>query len=193
MTNSWIILLSALIGLVARLFLWRLGEWWDRPRLKVEFIPNEGGFRDEGTWTEDDRQITEICIRARVRNESRAVAKRCRAFLVKLEEVHPAGTTPTVLFDTLLLRWPPIDYEPRDIPEGINLFFDIVSVFKHEPGWLFTFKERSTRHAEPRNYRGTYRFTVLVTGDGVVPSGRKIDVSYDGDWHNLRGVDAVPA
>ena len=82
------------------------------------------------------------------------------------------------------------DYEPRDIPQGVNQFFDVVGELKNSPGWRFTFRERFSDHAELPNYRGTYRFTVLVTGDGVVPACRKIDVSYNGDWNNLRAVDA---
>jgi hypothetical protein len=34
---------------------------------------------------------------------------------------------------------------------------------------------------------------VLVTGDGVPPAGRKIGVTYNRDWHNLRAVDAGQA
>jgi hypothetical protein len=110
MASPWIILLSAVIGLVAGLFSGLLGrrleEWWDRPTLKVDFIPSEGGFQTVGKWTEDDSELIEIYIRARVRNESSSVAKKCRPFLVKLEEVHQSGTTPTKFIDSLVLPWP---------------------------------------------------------------------------------------
>jgi len=46
--------------------------------------------------------------------------------------------------------------------------------------WRFGYREQFSEHEELRKYRGTYRFTVLVTGDGVKPDGRKIDVTYDG-------------
>jgi len=111
---------------------------------------------------------------------------------VKLEEVHRSGTTPTTYFDSLVLRWPRNDYEPRDIPRGIDQFFDVVGVLKNSSGWRFTFREPFSSHAELPNYRGTYRFTVLVTGDGVAPAGQKIDVTYDWDWHNLRAVGVGP-
>jgi hypothetical protein len=56
-----ILLLSAIIpsifglfsGLLRRLF----EEWRYRPRLEVEFIPDENGFRTEGTWNEGDKSF----------------------------------------------------------------------------------------------------------------------------------------
>jgi hypothetical protein len=197
MTNPWILLLSAFLGLVSGLFSGLLGrrleEWWFKPRLVVDFIPNEGGFRTEGKWSVADEEYVEIYIRARVRNLGSIVAKQSRLYLVKLEEVHPSGPTPTTFYDSLVLRWPGLrpDYAPRDIPRGTNQFFDVVGVLRNRPGWRFAFRENFTNHAELPNHKGTYRFTVLVTGDGVRPSGRKIDVTYNnGDWHTLRAVDA---
>jgi hypothetical protein len=200
MTNDpWILLISAGVGLVSGLFSGlfgrRLEEWWYRPRLKVDFIWNEVGFRTEAKWTQGDTEFEEIYIRARVRNLGRGrVAKQCRPYLVKLEEVHAAGVTPTAFVDSLVLRWPgpKQDDDPRDLPTGINLFFDVLGVLKNSSGWRFTFRERFTEHAELPNYAGTYRFTVLVTGDGAKYDGRKIDVTYNRDWHSLRAVDVGP-
>ena len=187
--NPWILLLSVIISAIVGLFSGLLGrlfeEWRYRPRLIVEFIPEEGGFRTEGTWNDGGKEVTEIYLRARVRNVGSRVAKQCRPYLVKLEEVLPSGTTPTKLFESRVLGWPRNDYEPRDIPKGINLFFDVVGVLKDRSGWRFKFREPSPLLS---GYSGTYRFTVLVTGDGVAPAGRKFDVTYHGDWHNLRAV-----
>ena len=172
----------------------RLEEWWFRPRLVLEFLPEAGGFRTEGRWKQGDVEYVEIYIRARIRNEGSHVAKQCRPYLINLEKVHHSGTEPTRFFDSLALRWPGpgSDYEPRDIPRGISQFFDVVGVLKNEPGWRFTFRERFSSHDDLPHHKGTYRFTVIVTGDGARPSGRKIDVTYSGDWHHLGAVDAGP-
>jgi hypothetical protein len=200
MANPLILLLSALLGSVSGLFSGVLGrrleEWWDRPKLLVEFDQNETGFRTEGRWTDGDTEVVEIYIRARVRNVGRGrVAKQCRPYLVNIEEVHTAGTTQTTFIDSFVLRWPGLipDYEPRDLPTGINQFFDVVGVLRNKPGWRFAFRERFTEHDDLLYYEGTYRFTVLVTGDGVQPAGRKIDVTYDGNPNTLRALDAGPA
>jgi len=65
-------------------------------------------------------------------------------------------------------------------------------VLRNRPGWRFTFRERFSELADLLYYEGTYRFTVLVTGDGVKPAGRKIDVTYNGNPNTLRAVDAGP-
>ena len=197
MTNDWMIAaFAAAVGLVSGLFSGlagrRLEEWLFRPRLVVEFIENETGFRTEGKWKRNDIEFSEIYIRARVRNRRGRLAKQCRPYLVKLEKVDTAGrVTPTAFADSFVLRWPGPrrDYAARDLPRDVNQFFDVVGILRNEPGWRFTFEEKFTEHAELADYRGTYRFTVLVVGDCVTPGSCKIDITYHGDPDNL---DAAP-
>jgi|SRR5271155_5430191 len=196
MTNYWGILAGIASGLFSGLAGRYVEEWLSRPRLKVDFVPSEGGFQTEAKWEKDGTEFVEIYIRARVQNRWGHVAKQCRAYLVKLEEVHSPSTKATEYHDSLVLRWPAPgggDYLPRDIPRGVNQFFDVVGVFKHSPSeWRFGFKERFSEHDELRKRRGRYRFTVLVTGDGVKPAGRKIDVIYEGRSDNLKTFNMGP-
>ena len=109
MTNPWILLLSAAVGLLSGLFSGLLGrrpeEWWYQPKLVLEFDPDERGFRTEGKWKEGDTEVVEIYIRDRVRNVGRGrIATQCRPYLVNLEEVHSAGTTAASFVDSLVLR-----------------------------------------------------------------------------------------
>jgi hypothetical protein len=193
--NWWIAAFAAAVGLFSGFAGRRLEEWLARPRLVVEFLPGEDGFRTVGKWKDEKgTEIQEVYIRARVRNMSSRVARQCRAYAVKLEDVQPAGTITPSFFESLVLRWPGYPknyYIPRDIPKGVNQFFDVVGVFKHKPGWRFTWEERYTNLEGLADYKGTFRFTVLVTGDGVKPDGRMIDVYYDGkDWQSLRALPA---
>jgi hypothetical protein len=198
MTHDWMIFaFPAAVALVSGLFSGLLGrrfeEWLYRPRLKVEFFPSEGGFRTEGKWkTKEGTELVEIYIRARVSNTRSRVAKQCQPYLVKLEKVNPLDTT--TYYDSLVLPWPKRDYVPRDIPKGVYHFFDVVGVFRNgRPGWRIKWQEQFTNLDDMSNHSGTYRFTVLVAGDGVKPDGRKIDVTYDGkDWHSLGAEDAGP-
>ena len=199
--NWWIAVFAAAAGLVSGLFAGlagrRVEEWLYRPWLLVEFLSDNAGFRTEAKWTreEDGTEVEEFYIRARVRNTRSRVAKQCLPYVVKLEEVHSSGTIRTSVFDSLVLRWPgpysKLSYLPRDIPNGVHQFFDIVRVRKHRPGWDFMWQERHSSLAPLGSYAGMYRFTVLVTGDGVIPDGCKIDIYYDGkDWRSLRALAA---
>jgi hypothetical protein len=193
MIHPWGLFLSTIISAITGLFSGLLGrlleEWRYRPRLVVDFSWETEGFRREWTRSEGGTQITDIYVRARVRNEGRRVAKKCRPYLVKVEEVLPSGLNPTKMVESRVLGWPRGDYDPRDIPKGIDQFFDVVVVVKdnNQPGWLFKTREPSPELA---GYKGTYRLTVLVAGDDVEPDGRKIDVTYNGEWEHLRAQDA---
>jgi hypothetical protein len=135
-----ILLLSAIIpsifglfsGLLRRLF----EEWRYRPRLEVEFIPDENGFCTEGTWNEGDKSFPRFTWGSRTKyGEARRLAMQ--SYLVKLEEVHPSGTTatPFSFSDNLVLPWPLGDYRPRDITRGIDQFFDVLGVLNNRLGW----------------------------------------------------------
>jgi hypothetical protein len=188
MTNPWVLLLSAIISAICGLFSGLLGrlfeEWRYRPRLVVDFSPDTEGFLTEWTRSEGGTQMTDNYIRARVRNEARRVAKQCRPYLVKVEEVLPSGRNPTKMVESLVLGWP-----RGDIPKRISQFDDVTAVAKdnNRPGWIFKTREPSPVLA---GYKGTYRLTALVAGDGVAPDGRKIEVIYRGEWEHLRAQDA---
>jgi hypothetical protein len=42
------------------------------------------------------------------------------------------------------------------------------------------------------NYHGTYRMTVLVSGDGVNPVSRRVIVRWNGIWDQLDASDGGP-
>jgi hypothetical protein len=164
-------------------------SWLTRPRLSVDYANDAGHFIDFNAINREGRDISAVYVRVRVRNLGRRVARGCRVFLTGLEEVHPAGTTPTNLHDALVMGWPGgTDFEPRDIPHGVSFFADLVMVSKHREGWGFCVRETHANHRRLPEYRGTYRFHVLVAADDADPARCTVDATYDGDWHNFRAV-----
>jgi hypothetical protein len=163
--------------------------WLTRPRLSVDYANDSGHFVDFDAVNREGKNISAVYVRVRVLNEGRRVARGCRVFLTGLEEVHPSGTTTsTNLHEALVLGWPNRDFEPRDIPRGISFFADLVMVSKHHEGWGFCVKESYANHKRLSEYRGTYRFHVLVAADDADPAQCRVDATYDGDWHNFRAV-----
>jgi hypothetical protein len=94
-----------------------------------------------------------------------------QSYLVKLVEVHPSGTTatPFSFSDSLVLPWPLRDHRPRDIPRGIDQFFDVLGVLNNRLGWWAHLQRKFhfTDFASLHDYGGIYQFTVLVTGYDV--------------------------
>jgi len=159
-----------------------------RPRLSLDYADDKAHFVDLN-YVKNGVDISAVYVRVRARNGGRRVAKGCRVFLTGLEEVQPAGTRPAELFhDSLLLGWPGADFAPRDIPRGVDFYVDVVRVSKHNPDFLFCVKEMFGNQAELGNYRGTYRFHILITAENADPAQCTVDVTYHGDWHNLRAV-----
>jgi len=194
------ILPGLVTGLFAGLFGRLVEDWWFRPKLVIDFISKNDAFTRRVTWKEDSIDVTGLYIRARVQNCGRRIAKSSRVYLIGLEEVHPSGkTTDTEFFDSFILPWPGRHYDshaydPRDISPGVAQFVDVVSFSDKKTdnnhGWIMCYKEKFSSLRKLPDYRGTYRFTVLVTGDGARHSQCKIDVTFTGKQEDVRAVCA---
>jgi hypothetical protein len=130
-----------------------------------------------------------IYVRVRVQNRGTGIAKTCQVYLISLKEVLPGGNiVPTALDDSKALAWAGWKFSPMDVPPGATCYADVVRVSKDDSGWLFSVEQLFASQQELKNYRGTYRFTVMVVGDNASKSSCEFDVTYNGDWHSLRAV-----
>jgi hypothetical protein len=144
-------------------------------------------------YKEGDKVVSEIYVRARVRNDGQQVARGCRVFLSSLAEVQASGTMPTVLHDAKPLAWAGYDFSALDVPPGVDFYVDVIRISKQYSGWLFPVPRLFASQQELKNYRGTYRFHLLLTAYNATPAACVIDVVYDGDWHSLRAFRARAA
>jgi len=176
-------------GLVTGFFRWAVDRF-NRPRLTIDY---EGGDANlvHVDYQSGNTNIANIYIRARVRNQGRRMARRCRVFLTGLEEVHPSGqTTQTSYRDSIALPWAGDQFGTRDVPRGVEFYVDILWVSKHDPGWRFLVETLFANYIGLQNYGGTYRFHLLVTADDADPGTCAVDVTYSGNWLNLRAAQA---
>jgi hypothetical protein len=124
-------------GALSPLFVERAKRWLFGPRLEVV----HGGDECYMPIAEVPGGMPGLYqakyLRVRVKNTGSMVAKGCRAYLVKLEEIVNSEPQPTFYRDTLRLRWAYEQHgelhEGIDIPPGISAFFDVLSC-KHENG-----------------------------------------------------------
>jgi hypothetical protein len=192
LTGAWIAGTAAIVGgMVAGLLtgayetLW---SWWNRPILVIDF-EDDDSHRVETTGSLDGKEPPCIYLRVRLRNVGRWSAKGCRVFLAHLQEVHPSNqTTNTVFLDSRQLAWAGFYFSALDVPRDLDFYSDFVKISKAESGWGISVQQLFASEGDLKGYRGTYRFHLIATSDNARPAKRVIDVSYNGDWHNLRAI-----
>jgi hypothetical protein len=158
-----------------------------RPSLQIDYEGTEAN-RVEVNLKTDTTEVSEIYIRARVRNIGQATAKGVLVFLTSLQEVQASGsTTPTPVHSSMALAWEGWRFQPRDIPQGVTFYVDLMKVSKHTAGWFFSVeKPLSASQTALKDYSGTYRFQLTVTADNAGPATCEVDITYKQDWHTLR-------
>jgi hypothetical protein len=128
-------------------------------------------------------------VRVHVHNTGKRPAKCCRIFLARLEEVHPSGkTTRAPFFDSRQVAWAGFLFTPFDLPRGLEFYADVTRVSKATSGWAIFVDRLFSNERVLEQYSGTYRFHLMATADNTEPATCIVDVTYNGDWHNLRAV-----
>ncbi len=126
-------------------------------------------------------------------NQGKTVAKNVRLYLAKLEKIHQAADPQDVpLGSSFQLAWPGWTFEGKEVPVGISLAIEVVSVDKSEPGWIFQFREKERNQVDVRSYKGTYQITLVAVADNAKPLVRKLTVDYNGDWHQFQPTGLHP-
>ena len=128
-----------------------LRDYLARPGLVIDF-QGAPANQEAAEYKEGDTTVSEIYIRARVRNTGHQIAKGCRVFIAGLTEVHASGLIPTRLYDAKQLAWAGHDFSLLDIPPGVDFYVDVVRVSKHNPGWLLSVRRLFSSQKELKNY-----------------------------------------
>ncbi len=139
-----------------------------------------------------DPGVRACYVRVKAKDRTWRVAKNCRAYLVKIEKQDERGNfVPTGYVDPMQLIWSAKGSRekgllPIDLQKYAPQFFDVISVRENQSSfrpevevWLF-------RDGSLLMEKGTFRFTVSVSGDNVKPATKRICLSWDGDIDKLK-------
>jgi hypothetical protein len=112
-----------------------------KPKLTLDYIGGSAN-KIESSFEIDGQRVTELFIRARLRNTGVRVARDCRVYLVGVREVDHTSTHETSFHDSMVLAWPgwPVNYDSCVIPRGIDVYVNVISVSKNASGWRFHVK-----------------------------------------------------
>jgi hypothetical protein len=161
------------------------------PNLFIDFLGDETNITHaQHKWGE--KLVSLVYVRVRVRNTGGAVAKGCVVYLTELKEMHPGGSTvPTAIEDSKVLPWAGWHFSPKNVPPDGTYYADVVRISKDERGWLFCEGDKQGYQQRLKDYLGTYRFRVMVVDENTSKASCEIDVTYNGDWHNLRATSVT--
>lgn len=188
-------MIGAMFGFGAAIFSEPLRRWIYRPELKLEF----GDSDAYKTLTSESAEIWDFklqksiptvydarYLRVKVTNTKFAMAKNCRAYLVAVDKETSAGVfEPTVYCDSIPLAWScsaDKAYEPLNLPKGVEQFIDIVSTRSISNEIKVEINPMPYRYVNLYRQHGTFRFTVLVSGENVEPQFIKIVFKWNGIW-----------
>lgn len=163
-----------------------------------------------GPFTKKDgTEVSARYVRVAVTNESptKTSARSCRAYLTGIKEFDSEGSLTDKRFaETLRLRWA---YEGPDgelhggidIPNRVKLFFDVFSsqeacIWKgknHNAQRILEVAARDAREAPELlkilKLKKSYRFSIMVTADGVDPTQADLDVRIGEQWNDIEVID----
>jgi hypothetical protein len=129
-------------------------------------------------------------IRVKATNIRRAIAKKCRAYLVAVEKFDSDGKfQPTIYCDSIPLAWScrgDQAHDPLDLPNGVAQFIDVASTrsLKNASStFRVEIKPTPYRYVDLFAQQGTFQFTIQVSGENVKPVFIKIVLVWRGVWN----------
>jgi hypothetical protein len=184
LSSTLSILLTFVAGFLTAIFAEPLRLWIYRPVLNLQFDNNDHcvAKTDEGSPPTHRAHY----IRVKATNRSSRLAKGCRAYLVAIDRRGPTGSwNSTDYCEALPLAWsarPDVEHGVLDLPKDIPHFVDVLSTREVAPSFrpeiVFTPYRIQHLFSSP----GTYRFTILVTGDALKPAKLSISFKWTGVW-----------
>jgi hypothetical protein len=177
-------LASFVVGVLTAIFAEPIRQRIFRPKLELTFENND---RFVTTTDEGDPPTHRArYIRVKATNLKARIAKDCRAYLIAVDRRGPTGSWDTTEFcDCLQLDWsahPGASQSALDLSQDVPFFVDVVSTrekaISFAPALAFTPYRFQHLFSPP----GTYRFTILVTGDNVKPARLSISFKCTGVW-----------
>jgi hypothetical protein len=187
---SWFILaVTWIVGFLTAAFAEPVRVWLLRPRLRVSFT----GAEDCITKTPTVIGSGAVYVRLKVVNETRRIARSCRAFLVKVETRTEQGTFNDTLYaDSIQLAWscqvPGSAGRSIDLIHGVSQYVDVIATNERNNDFAPQIEPLPLRYGPL--FSGapqTFRLTVQVSGDGLDAQRFRLIFQWRGKW------DAVDA
>lgn len=190
--------MNALVGFVTgaavAIFADPIRAWLLGPRVVVEFRNDTAHVAKtpEVTTSPPDRtqhQHMAIYVRVSVTNRRGSLARSCTGYLVKVERKDPAAGRyeGEAFYDPTQLPWASrMDqaYNAIDLPSGVTQYLDVLSTrdFPVSAGFRLQTRFKPFRELGLGSKPGTYRLTIMVSGDNFSPKTHRLVFQWTGTW-----------
>ena len=178
------------IGLLSAVVADQLKQKLFGPKLRLEFAENEGfiASTDEHVQANPDDFYSAIYLRVKATNTRKALAKKCRAYLIGVEVENAGKFEPTRYADSIQLAWScqgSQRFEAIDIPFGVSQFVDVLKTHDRQDVVVPQFLFWPQRYVSLFERRRRYRLTIQVAGEGVTPAKIRILFVWKGKWDDF--------
>jgi hypothetical protein len=173
------------LGVAGTLATERIGLWLNRPKVRVEFTPDEHCLRFTHAYVSKGAALFETeakFLRLRVSNKRRFPAKNCRALLSDFRRYGNDESSTLLLADTLPLRWAYLGFQPIDLPGRTHFYVDLISALQDHKGFKVECDAQPLVLQNATNAEGKYSFDVSVVGDNFDPVNLRVFLNWKRDW-----------
>jgi hypothetical protein len=173
------------LGVVGTLATERIGLWLNRPKIRIEFTPDEHCLRFSHAHVDNGVRVFETeakYLRLRVSNERRFPAKNCRALLSDFRRYGSDQSSALLLADTLPLRWAYLGFQPIDLPGRTHFYVDLISALENHKDFKVELEAQPLVLQNATNAEGKYSFDVSVVGDNFDPVNLRVFLNWKRDW-----------
>jgi hypothetical protein len=184
-------LMGGVVGSVLTVVLLWLGKLFSRPRLSLFFDGTSDGYLTESTHPEgDDPAVTRHYLRVSLKATGLfgleigglAGAKNCRIYVISIQPVVDGREEKDRIHDARQISWPPNKaFDARDIPRGITLFANVVTMKQGNLGWTFQIPASYGLGKKVLTHAGTLRIGITATAENAKPVSKYIRASIKGD------------
>lgn len=190
MTDLFSSITTYILGFATAIFAEPIRQKLFGPKLKLYF----GDTQEYKNIVSIDRNLGILCtyLRVKVINKKRAVAKSCKAHLVNIER-WDAGKNKFVasgLKDSIQLAWAckkdDEKFKGIDLAKGVNQFVEVVHAKTYEERLFPELAYIPDRYKDLFKFRGTFRYTIQVSGDKANPITIKFQFEWSGKGHNIQ-------
>lgn len=158
------------------------------PKIKLKFNNDDYAYK-----TEIKRKNNTVhFIRAEVINTGSGIAKQCRPYLVKVQKMNSNGKfEPTNFKDSLQLSWAAKNeeedkYKPLDLSKNISQFINVIVITEPSEYKVQVQEDLYSYKKLLGGEKGTFKYTIQVSGDNVKPVLINIISEWDGNWDTFK-------